>query len=104
MKEQTPLERLISEIDKLLLSKFDDSDEPKILELVKSKAESLLPEERKMVEEAYSSAQLEMVSVILSELKSINIDLSSIPVNYMGNANFIDKEDATEYFTTKFKQ
>lgn len=109
MKEQTPLERLISQLEKeIAFIRDDDAKEDRLhrqgLRVAKELAETYLPEERKVIEEAYSSAQSEMLSVILTELKSKNVDLSSIPVNYMGNVNFIDKEDATEYFTTKFKQ
>jgi len=86
MKEQTPLERLIEQLDLHIKTAYDRGNlmTVKAYEHSRALAHTLLPEERKAIEEAYNlgSARTEY-----DDGFGMNLTISS-----------------EQYFTTKFKQ
>ena len=83
-KQTTAVSNIINRIDDWLLLNYDDSDEPKILELIKKYCISQLPIERKQIEDACDHIS----NIYEKHLKEDGDYFSSI--------------DGEEYFTSTF--
>ena len=85
-KQTTAVQNIIKKIDELLMLQFDDSDEPKILELIKKDCIDQLPIERKQIEDAYNQGYREAEEDLTTQNKT---DIS-------------EYENAEKYFTSTF--
>lgn len=70
-----------------------------ILTELRQKAISLLPTERKNIEDAYQTAQIEMVKIVSDSL-GVALPKTSDELNKILNGE--DNEDSSDYFTNKY--
>lgn len=95
MKQETPLQKLIAEMEEQ--ANTCPISHRKFYIYCKTLAIQKLPYEREVIENAYDIAQKECINIVLDGLKEEGIDMTE---DFKVNQN---KKDAQQYFNQTFK-